>query len=384
MGCKKITYQNFSFLEVVHRKKATAKFIFGLNRDHLGNVRLYCSDTDDNGAIDPGTEILDEKNYYPFGLEHKGYNNVVNGTEHPYKYHGKEHSEELGLDWYDFSARNYDPALGRWMNIDPLAELMRRHSPYNFAFDNPIYFIDPDGMMPFGSIGDFNVEQDTPHGPRMTDMFGNLPGNVIAGNASGDGPGDPPKVYNGPGVAVGDGVVNQLPEVCVGCDSNSSNGAPSATDALGVVGDGLDVLEARQTHLSKTVTYKYGTALSSADEITSQARGWHSSVAKNVGRVGVGVQVITGSIEIYDGVQQDGGQFGQNAQRATASTAGGMAGAWAGAEAGAAAGAAIGVWFGGVGAAPGALIGGVIGGIVGGYAGSKAGEASVDYYYKKD
>ena len=93
----------------------------------------------------PNNEILEENNYYPFGLRPKGYNNVVNGNDHPYGYNGKELNEEFELDWYDFGARNYDPALGRWMNLDPLAEQMRRYSPYNYAFDNPVFFIDPDG-----------------------------------------------------------------------------------------------------------------------------------------------------------------------------------------------------------------------------------------------
>jgi len=112
-------------------------------KDHLGNIRL--SYKDNNGNL----EIVEENNYYPFGLKHKGYNNVVNGSAYPYGYNGKEENDELGLEWLDFGWRNYDASLGRWMNIDPLAEKMRRHSPYNYAFNNPISFIDPDGMAPF-------------------------------------------------------------------------------------------------------------------------------------------------------------------------------------------------------------------------------------------
>ena len=123
-------------------------------RDHLGNIRLNYADSDGNGTITASSEIIEENNYYPFGLKHKGYNNVINGTEHKWKYNGKELEESLGYDMYDFDMRHYDPAIGRWVVVDPLAEDMRRHSPYNFAFDNPIYFIDPDGMKPFGSNTD--------------------------------------------------------------------------------------------------------------------------------------------------------------------------------------------------------------------------------------
>jgi RHS repeat-associated protein len=123
-------------------------------KDHLGNIRLSYSDADLNGAINPATEIIEESNYYPFGLQQKGYNNTVssngNSLAQAFKFGGKELSSELGLETYDFGARNYDPAIGRWMNLDPLAEKMRRHSPYNYAFDNPVFFIDYDGMSPTG------------------------------------------------------------------------------------------------------------------------------------------------------------------------------------------------------------------------------------------
>jgi len=114
------------------------------------SVRLSYADVNKNGTIEPATEILEENNYYPFGLKHKGYNEITNTNRseaaEKYKFGGKELNNELGLDLYDFGARNYDAAIGRWLNVDPLAENSRRWTPYNYAYNNPIFFVDPDGM----------------------------------------------------------------------------------------------------------------------------------------------------------------------------------------------------------------------------------------------
>jgi RHS repeat-associated protein len=64
----------------------------------------------------------------------------------PYKYNGKELDNMNGLNWYDYSARHYDPAIGRFTTIDPLAEKYYNVSPYAYCHNNPINRIDPTGM----------------------------------------------------------------------------------------------------------------------------------------------------------------------------------------------------------------------------------------------
>uniref|UniRef100_UPI0004930060 RHS repeat-associated core domain-containing protein n=1 Tax=Chryseobacterium hispalense TaxID=1453492 RepID=UPI0004930060 len=106
--------------------------------DHLGNVRLSYFH---NGS---GIEVLEENNYYPFGLKHEGYNALAGNPAYQYKYNGKE-LQETGM--YDYGARFYMPDIGRWGVVDPLSELQPRQNPYGYTLNNPIYFNDPTGMI---------------------------------------------------------------------------------------------------------------------------------------------------------------------------------------------------------------------------------------------
>ncbi|MDR1762512.1 MAG: DUF4329 domain-containing protein, partial [Dysgonamonadaceae bacterium] len=97
---------------------------------------------------DKNGNIVQQTHYYPFGLAMSG--STGQGAQ-PYKFTGKELDLENGLNLYDFDARTYDPSVGRFTSVDPLAEKYYSISPYAYCLNNPVRLIDLDGKDP----GDF-------------------------------------------------------------------------------------------------------------------------------------------------------------------------------------------------------------------------------------
>lgn len=101
-------------------------------QDHQGNNRVVA---DEDGNVE------ERNDYYPFG----GLMSSSTGSVQNYKYNGKELDRKGGLDWYDYGARMYDAAIGRWNAMDPMSEKYYYGSPYTYCKDNPVSRIDPDG-----------------------------------------------------------------------------------------------------------------------------------------------------------------------------------------------------------------------------------------------
>ena len=143
--CGNVVYENgvpqILLTEAGYVSLTDGKYHYYL-KDHQGNNRVV--------VAEEGT-IEEVNHYYPFGGVFSS-----TGDAQPYKYNGKELDRKGGLDWYDYGARYYDAALGRWHVVDPMAEEYYSISPYEYCNNSPIIYIDPTGMLYTGYTVDRN------------------------------------------------------------------------------------------------------------------------------------------------------------------------------------------------------------------------------------
>ncbi|PJB11358.1 MAG: hypothetical protein CO119_11560 [Flavobacteriales bacterium CG_4_9_14_3_um_filter_40_17] len=100
--------------------------------DIWGNTRITYADDNGDGTV-TSAEIRREQNYYPFGLEQRGYNNSISGPKNNLKtYQGQEFTDDLNLNTHEWKFRVSDPAIGRFWQIDPLSEDYYYNSTYAF------------------------------------------------------------------------------------------------------------------------------------------------------------------------------------------------------------------------------------------------------------
>lgn len=115
-------------------------YVYNYN-DQVGNVRVsYKQNT--AGAL----EILEENNYYAFGLKQTDNDPTTGNTNYKYKFQGQEY-EDTGF--YSFKWRNYDPVIGRFFNVDKLSEKYAYQSHYNFSENRVVNSVELEGLEEF-------------------------------------------------------------------------------------------------------------------------------------------------------------------------------------------------------------------------------------------
>ena len=178
--------------DVAHERLASPDIIIGepgyvyvyLSNEETTPVEVYF---DDFKVTQIKSPVIQTEDYYPFGLTFNSYQRE-NSIPNQYQYNGKELQDELNLGWLDYDTRMYMPDIGRWGVVDPHSESSRRWSPYNYAMNNPIRFIDPDGM-DVRETGD----RTTYSGDDAKEKFKQLQSEVQSSNANEGGEGDPKK-----------------------------------------------------------------------------------------------------------------------------------------------------------------------------------------------
>jgi len=112
-----------------------------LSNESPTTVEVYF---DDFKVTQTKSPVIASNDYYPYGLTFNSYSRE-NSTSQDYKYNGKEEQTELGLGWLDYGQRMYQPELGRFFTQDRFASKYFDTSPYSYASNNPILYVDING-----------------------------------------------------------------------------------------------------------------------------------------------------------------------------------------------------------------------------------------------
>ncbi|HEY5750641.1 MAG TPA: RHS repeat-associated core domain-containing protein [Chryseolinea sp.] len=125
-------------------KEAGFLYIY-VSNDNPTPVEVYF---DDFKVTQTKSPVVQQDDYYPFGLTFNHYQKE-NSVQNKHLFNGgSEFQTELNLGWYSTLFRIYDPAIGRFLQMDPLADFFSGITPYNFAENNPVLYGDPSGLSP--------------------------------------------------------------------------------------------------------------------------------------------------------------------------------------------------------------------------------------------
>ncbi|MEJ0055077.1 MAG: RHS repeat-associated core domain-containing protein [Bacteroidota bacterium] len=113
-----------------------------LSNEAASPVEVYFDDFKVTHVKSP---VIETSDFYPFGLAFNQYQRE-NSLNNKFKFQGQEHITDLGLNWDSFKWRNYQPEIGRFFNVDPLAEKYVHNSTYAFAENKVITFRELEGL----------------------------------------------------------------------------------------------------------------------------------------------------------------------------------------------------------------------------------------------